>query len=161
MSQSRHNHIETPFDPKAEGRLCCYCGKPRPKDRRRWCSDECVNDFLVRKGDAGRIRLLLRQRDKEVCARCGFDAKPVQKLLRNLQYPAQKEVRQRLAIVGFRRTLWDADHIVPVVEGGGGCGLENYRTLCLWCHQDETAKLAKRRAQERHDAKRPLLELAQ
>jgi 5-methylcytosine-specific restriction endonuclease McrA len=35
------------------------------------------------------------------------------------------------------------------VEGGGGCGLENYRTLCRPCHKDETAKLAARRARER------------
>ena len=44
------------------------------------------------------------------------------------------------------RSLWDADHIVPVVEGGGGCGLGNYRTLCVVCHRGETALLASRRA---------------
>lgn len=37
--------------------------------------------------------------------------------------------------------IWDADHIVPVVEGGGLCDLSNYRTLCVKCHKDETAKL--------------------
>jgi hypothetical protein len=31
--------------------------------------------------------------------------------------------------------LWDADHIVPVEQGGGECGLENYRTLCICCHK--------------------------
>lgn len=41
-------------------------------------------------------------------------------------------------------TLWQADHIVPVAEGGGGCGLENYRTLCVWCHARETGALRKR-----------------
>ena len=47
-----------------------------------------------------------------------------------------------------RSTGWDADHIVPVVEGGGQCGLDNYRTLCHPCHKDETAKLAGRRANQ-------------
>lgn len=51
-----------------------------------------------------------------------------------------------------RSTGWDADHIIPVVEGGGLCGLENYRTLCHPCHKQETAALAKRRAQSRRQS---------
>jgi len=49
---------------------------------------------------------------------------------------------------GFRvgRTLWEADHILPVVEGGGGCGLDNLRTLCTRCHRQATAALAARRS---------------
>jgi 5-methylcytosine-specific restriction endonuclease McrA len=35
---------------------------------------------------------------------------------------------------------WDADHIVPLSEGGD-FGLENIRTLCLPCHKRETSKL--------------------
>lgn len=42
--------------------------------------------------------------------------------------------------------LWEADHIQPVVEGGGRCGLDNLRTLCLDCHAAETAQLAARLA---------------
>lgn len=45
--------------------------------------------------------------------------------------------------------VWEADHIVPVVEGGGGCTPDGYRTLCLPCHRSETAKLATRRARAR------------
>jgi 5-methylcytosine-specific restriction protein A len=40
-----------------------------------------------------------------------------------------------------RKSLWDADHIVPVCEGGGECDLENIRTLCLACHKDATYQL--------------------
>jgi len=40
-----------------------------------------------------------------------------------------------------RKTLWDADHIVPVIEGGGECDLSNMRTLCLKCHREATAGL--------------------
>lgn len=53
-----------------------------------------------------------------------------------------------------RTTAWDADHIVPVVEGGGLCGLENYRTLCHPCHKRVTAELAARRAEQRRQEKR-------
>lgn len=42
--------------------------------------------------------------------------------------------------------FWEADHITPVVEGGGQCGLENYRTLCVPCHRDVTKKLRKKMA---------------
>ena len=50
---------------------------------------------------------------------------------------------------GDRETYWDMDHKTPVVEGGGECGLENLRTLCLWCHKRETKRLARRRARQR------------
>ncbi len=43
-----------------------------------------------------------------------------------------------------RRSLWDADHILPVVEGGGECDLRNLRTLCLRCHRAATAQLRAR-----------------
>lgn len=46
---------------------------------------------------------------------------------------------------------WEADHVVPVVEGGGFCGLDGYRTLCVFCHRAETAALAARRAQARRE----------
>jgi len=46
----------------------------------------------------------------------------------------------------LKHSLWQADHITPVVEGGGGCGLDNLRTLCTRCHHAETSALAKRRA---------------
>jgi 5-methylcytosine-specific restriction endonuclease McrA len=48
-----------------------------------------------------------------------------------------------------KRSLWAADHIVPVVEGGGECGLENMRTLCIWCHQKVTAELKIRLGQKK------------
>ena len=45
--------------------------------------------------------------------------------------------------------IWHMDHIVPVVEGGGACGLENLRTLCICCHKKETRELARRLAEQR------------
>jgi len=46
---------------------------------------------------------------------------------------------------GRVRTLWQADHPVAVVEGGGGAHGSELRTLCLPCHRAETAALMKRR----------------
>jgi hypothetical protein len=42
------------------------------------------------------------------------------------------------------KNLWDADHILPVTEGGGECDLDNIRTLCLRCHRVVTAQLRER-----------------
>lgn len=47
------------------------------------------------------------------------------------------------------RSLWDADHIIPVVKGGGGCGLSNLRTLCQPCHKKASKILAGQLAAER------------
>lgn len=40
--------------------------------------------------------------------------------------------------------LWEMDHEKPVVEGGGGCGLDGLRTLCLPCHRRVTRELRAR-----------------
>lgn len=68
----------------------------------------------------------------------------------------QEQRRREVAGLGFTdptRSWWEADHIVPVSEGGGGCGPEGYRTLCLPCHRRETAKLAARLAAKRRVAR--------
>jgi len=44
-----------------------------------------------------------------------------------------------------RRWLWEADHIIAVVEGEGECDLENIQTLCLRCHCKKTKQLRERR----------------
>lgn len=46
----------------------------------------------------------------------------------------------------FDSNLWQADHIQPVAEGGGACGLENIQTLCTPCHKRKTAEQARRKA---------------
>lgn len=43
-----------------------------------------------------------------------------------------------------RKGAWQADHIIPVAEGGGECGLENFRTLCVPCHKIVTKELHSR-----------------
>lgn len=57
--------------------------------------------------------------------------------------------------VKYGKTLWDADHILPVVEGGGGCGLDNLRTLCVKCHKMVTRDLSRRRATARRNRETP------
>lgn len=44
---------------------------------------------------------------------------------------------------------WQADHIIPVFEGGGQCTITNLRTLCTACHREVTAEQASKRKRER------------
>jgi 5-methylcytosine-specific restriction endonuclease McrA len=79
-----------------------------------------------------------------------------------LEWQAAKHDRQQeLKAQGWptdaSRSWWEADHIKPVVEGGGQCGLENLRTLCVPCHKRATAELAARRARARQLEKQPEL----
>lgn len=123
MSTNRRKPYRYQVDHDAEGRpLCRWCHEPVPKGRRTFCSDGCVHEYRIR-SDPGYVRHCVYQRDHGVCAECGQ------------QFPPS---------IG-----WEADHIIPVSEGGGECGLENYRTLCIPCHRQETATLAKRRAAKR------------
>ena len=43
-----------------------------------------------------------------------------------------------------RKTWWEADHILAVVEGGDS-NLDNVRTLCIPCHRAVTKELRERR----------------
>jgi 5-methylcytosine-specific restriction enzyme A len=65
--------------------------------------------------------------------------------MRKLDYAARRKfLKQWKLREGSRKSLWDADHISPVAEGGGQCDLSNMRTLCLLCHGEATAALRKR-----------------
>lgn len=133
-----------------EGRpLCRRCGEPVGRGRRTFCSDPCVHEWKLRT-DASYLRHHVFERDQGICAVCGLDCDGLKKalawILRKVSWAAWRELISVLPEAQpNRRNLWDADHIVPVVEGGGQCGLDNIRTLCLPCHRRVTAELARRR----------------
>jgi 5-methylcytosine-specific restriction endonuclease McrA len=87
------------------------------------------------------LREQVLARDRGICAVCGLDT--IEFYRRFQLIPARKRaaLRRQLDMHAARRSFWDADHIVPVAEGGGECDLSNLRTLCIWCHQEHTAKL--------------------
>ena len=55
-------------------------------------------------------------------------------------------IESRLMALGYcpGHPLWQADHVIPVAEGGGGCGLDGLRTLCHPCHVRESTALRRR-----------------
>ena len=126
--------------------LCRWCRGPVQKPRLTFCSDDCVREFTIRTSPSA-ARRYVEERDHGVCALCGLDTEALRNKLQRLSGEDQAALwRRHFGGLKRRWHLWEADHIRPVVEGGGQAGLDNYRTLCLRCHHGETAKLAHRRA---------------
>lgn len=125
--------------------LCRWCNLEVPAGRRTFCSDWCVEEWKLR-SDPGHLRERTFERDKGVCAFCGLDCVAEFNHIRRLRGAARVRKFAEYGLrPGSQRSLWDADHIVPVVEGGGECDLANIRTLCLKCHRKQTAALRARR----------------
>lgn len=156
-----------PKGPNGRG-LCRWCNKEVPKGRQTFCGEPCIHEWKIR-SDPGYVRRQVYERDKGVCAICGLDTDKLIRIWSKLfttvclsrvkkshQLDRARRLRAelpkrypwaKLDLYGNRtRSLWQADHIVPVAEGGGECGLENYRTLCVPDHKAETKALRKRLA---------------
>ena len=154
-------------------RHCTWCGEPVGKGRRTWCSDDCYREFASR-CDPQTIRRQVGGRDKGVCAECGVDTDAHKKLMKatvtrmqafyglfDVHSFARRKGRRWLpcrcpACTIEDQFAWEADHIVPVIEGGGLTGIDNFRTLCLACHKRASAELAARRAAARRPADRQM-----
>ncbi len=125
--------------------LCRWCNLEVPKGRHTFCSDWCVEEWRLRT-DPGFLREKVLQRDQGICAACGTDCLAAWLHLKRLRGMARLKAFFRLGLVcAIPKKLVDADHIVPVIEGGGECDLTNLRTLCLKCHRASTMDLRKRR----------------
>ena len=125
-------------------------------------------------------------RDRGVCAACGFDAHRLYRqiaalatgpermqvapacgprstpgplptsrgirpqALQRTHYPTKGDRIGRLLRDPKEGDFWEADHILPVEEGGGESDLSNLQTLCVPCHADKT----RRQAQSSKERKR-------
>ncbi len=163
------------------GLPCCrYCGTEVKRPRKTFCSDDCIHEWKIRSQPGYAAKYVL-ERDCGVCRQCGLDCIVLLQELKRLRaserlrifgaesthvveilagdataLPYLTERLDQLGLTGARRRLtqrlWDVDHIKPVSEGGGACGLDNLRTLCWRCHVKETTKLAGRRASSRRES---------
>jgi len=132
-----------------DGVKCCrYCRNPITQSRRRtFCSQVCVDEYMIR-SSGSYLRRAVYKRDLGICADCGVDTKTLARQL--LSFAKESLERKELLttydisekrVIRKRRNgggLWDADHIIPVKDGGGCCGLDNLKTLCISCHKKKT-----------------------
>lgn len=134
--------------------------------QQRWCGNKaCWDDAGIRMGQG--IQSALMKRDKGICACCGLDTVALEKLIREAgrrvsgvgkwrgpyRNASMLLVRFGLTVHEAGKSLWEADHIVPVEEGGGCCGLDNFATLCIWCHKEKTKEQAAARAERNRKKK--------
>lgn len=150
----RVDPAELPRGPKGHA-ICRYCQTAEClPPRRTFCSSSCVHEHKIRTRGSYAKRYLFK-RDRGVCSSCGEDTKKVADDLLEIRLlqgrdeeqwfkqlhgiPASRKVWTRKLGGG----LWDMDHIVAVRDGGGGCGLEGLRTLCIPCHRARTAEQRK------------------
>jgi 5-methylcytosine-specific restriction endonuclease McrA len=148
-SMSRRRTIEGKVLKKARKKgFCTWCGVAVAKPRIYWCSQKCVDEYLLRTSPS-HARKLVWKRDRGICACCGVDASQVRTRMLRITHRfegdrwSRRDIYDRIyRLTGWdsrRRTHWDADHIVEVRDGGGSCGLENFQTLCYRCHKKKTA----------------------
>jgi 5-methylcytosine-specific restriction protein A len=132
-----------PRGPNGRG-LCRWCSLEVPARRFTFCSDFCVHEWKLR-SQPGYLREQILQRDRGMCAHCGLDTIREHRKLKRARGESRMALIQHWGLTRrMRKSLWDADHILPVTEGGGECDLDNIRTLCLRCHRTVTARLRER-----------------
>ncbi|MHB8301335.1 MAG: HNH endonuclease [Acidobacteriaceae bacterium] len=125
--------------------LCRWCAVEVPPRRQTFCSDRCVHEWRLR-SNPGYLRQQAFARDRGVCHRCRIDCMEAFRRLKRSRGDSRKAMLDYWGLQSMtRKSLWDADHILPVCEGGGECDLLNIRTLCLACHRDATFDLHRRR----------------
>jgi 5-methylcytosine-specific restriction enzyme A len=124
--------------------FCRWCALEVPARRFTFCSEYCVHEWKLRTQPAY-LREQILKRDSGRCAQCGVDAIQEHIKLRRARGARRVALLEHWGIkTRMRKSLWDADHILPVAEGGGECDLDNIRTLCLRCHRTVTMQLRER-----------------
>lgn len=134
-----------------DGGVCLSCGRDCERTRsvlrrmaeRRGVDHAAVRRAVDRLADAGCRRA-------DYCRRSGYTSRFAgwHWIYRALLVSIGWSPRQ----AGASQSLWQADHIVPLVEGGEAT-MDNLRTLCVPCHARATAALAARRAEARGGGK--------
>lgn len=143
MSRQRHRLRPPQHPPKRPDgtRQCRGCGGDVPAGRRSWCGDACVERHRIANWQ-GYARQRVWERDRGRCASCGLADGDFHGPVKNAH------LRAGNTMLSCPFLPWEADHIVPLIEGGDGT-MENLRTLCRPCHVAETVKLRKRLSEKR------------
>jgi len=123
--------------------VCRWCKQEVSGRRRTFCSDACVHEWRLR-SSASYLRECVFERDRGVCAICGVDTIRLRRSVMRQSFGKRMIIIREMRIARGRKSWWEADHIVAVVDGGDS-NLENIRTLCITCHRNVTAELRERR----------------
>lgn len=105
------------------------------------------------RSDPKYVRECVFARDRGVCAVCRLDTEAIRTAILALRGKKRAAALAHLKLPPhrLRSSFWDADHIRPVAEGGGECGLPGYQTLCCACHKRKSAVQAAAAAKSRRE----------
>ena len=153
MAPSRGCKLDQEFPKKKiDGKWRCrWCGKELSGRKTSWCGESCADEALIRCWPT-HARYLVARRDHGICALCGIDTEKLRERLIRLRRRWGLDIANKVLWKYVKqgwpmyiwRSWWEADHVIPVSRGGGQCGLDGYRTLCVPCHKKETAKLRRK-----------------
>ncbi|KAI3976769.1 hypothetical protein MKX01_008627 [Papaver californicum] len=122
-----------------------------------FCKMACFQEYRVRTS-RGSLREELFKTEQGVCVACKLDCHELVKYISPLRSVAQqrehvekvapnlarnKKLLDKLINCPKAGNAWHADHIIPVYRGGGGCNLDNMRTLCVACYLEVTKAQSK------------------
>lgn len=126
--------------------LCKFCGREVPKGRRSYCGAGCAYEWELRSNPSF-LRRELFKIQKGICQECGIDTLALGKMLKALP-PEERRLKMiELGLPAHRKlsSLWDCDHLTPVIFNGGieldGKPMvitEFVQSLCLPCHKAKT-----------------------
>jgi 5-methylcytosine-specific restriction enzyme A len=158
--------------------LCRLCKKPCAEDSKHWCSEECLRKYLTI-SNGSFVRAQLFERDLGICSECGVNGAQMNDALARLKddllHPLLMTIHPMIVTTlraeGWNNvklrgkgsyadaieftSCWEADHVQTVADGGGQCGLDNYRTLCFVCHKRASKEQSTARARARRMKKTP------
>ena len=138
----------TPIEKDQDGRsLCRTCHEVIPKGRRAYCSEPCHWEYMI-KHSPEFAAAMFREKYGARCAGCGRDEE--------VEHDLWLQASLVLKPSGLLHYLlpfkaFPLDHVRPVIDGGGSCGMENYRLLCPKCHTGITATFNRDRAARRRE----------
>ena len=164
----RYKKYKPPFEDRnaAGEKICVMCGKPLTGRQERWCGGrKCLQAQWIRSGDQTEMRVYLFKKEKGICQGCGMDCEMLRKVIewvvenRDSESEEEEMILYQLVDLGLPIKItgdednrgfvtWEADHIVPLAEGGEHHE-DNIQTLCITCHKKDTRELAGRLARKR------------
>ncbi len=147
-SRKRRAQAKPPdFDHKGRT-LCRCCDTPVEGRRTVFCSDQCAHEWKIRH-DPHYAKAAYIVAYGDLCVGC-----------KRSEATSRHHYNQAYHLLHSQGLLhlldhfpeFQLDHIRPVADGGGECGLDNFRLLCQACHKPVTARFNKDRAQRRKES---------
>jgi len=159
--EKRYKEVPLPFD--GQKGVCCYCGKPLPPKKRRWCGNACVHEYLLSSGFFYRdvcIKQNIERYGHIECEFCGA-APPINSDRQQQldKYRAENPGKPDAYYIAYEIDDWVADHKIPLALGGKH-ERDNLWLLCPECNKRKTAvdagRIAKVRSVDKKIVKREM-----